>query len=391
MSLAAPLRRRILTPTTLVLATLVAIAAFFIAQRFMYGLGAVTNINPGYPWGIWVVVDIVIGTAFGCGGFALALIVYILNKGEYHPMVRPALLGGLFGYTLAGIAVIVDLGRYWQFYNLLLPWYAQPNSVMFEVALCVMVYVIVLWIEFSPAFMERFGFKKLKATLQRYMWLFIALGVLLPTMHQSSLGSVLLVMGTKLSHLWFTPWLPVLFVTSALAMGYAVVMFEAIVVSKTFRLDSEQPLITRLSRFVGLLMAGWLALRWIDLVVAGNAGLAFAFDLKATMFWIENLLLVFAVVVLLTPQLRADERMSFVAATALLLGGALYRLDSYLVGLQPVGNWSYFPSVSEIMVSIGIIAFEILLYLVFVKTLPVLPARHGAPYGAEDVPAQPAE
>ena len=142
---------------TLVLAALVAIALYFLAERFLYGLGAVANINSGYPWGIWVVVDIVIGTAFGCGGFAMALLVYIFNRGEYHPLMRPALLGGLFGYTLAGCAVIFDLGRYWQAYNMLLPWYAQPNSVMFEVALCVMAYAVVLWIEFSPAFLERLG------------------------------------------------------------------------------------------------------------------------------------------------------------------------------------------------------------------------------------------
>jgi len=142
----APLRRSLITPTTLVLAVVAAIGLYFIALRFFYGLGAVTNINPGYPWGIWVVVDVIIGTAFGCGGFAMALLVYIFNRGEYHPLIRPALLGGLFGYTLGGFAVIFDLGRYWNFYNLLLPWYAQPNSVMLEVALCVMAYVAVLWI-----------------------------------------------------------------------------------------------------------------------------------------------------------------------------------------------------------------------------------------------------
>lgn len=244
----APLRRNLITPTTLVLAALAAIALYFIALRLIYGLGAVTNLNSGYPWGIWVVFDIVIGTAFGCGGFAMALLVYIFNRGEYHPLVRPALLGGLFGYTLAGFAVMFDLGRYWHFYNLLLPWYGQPNSVMYEVALCVMVYVVVLWIEFSPAFLERWGLSGLKRGLERWMFVFIALGVLLPTMHQSSLGSVLLVMGSKLSPLWFTVWLPVLFVVSALAMGYGVVMLEATVVSNSFGLPSEHALISKLHR-----------------------------------------------------------------------------------------------------------------------------------------------
>ena len=368
----APLRRNLITPTTLVLAALAAIAFYFIALRLIYGLGAVTNINSGYPWGIWVVFDIIIGTAFGCGGFAMALLVYIFNRGEYHPLVRPALLGGLFGYTLAGFAVIFDLGRYWHFYNLLLPWYGQPNSVMYEVALCVMAYVVVLWIEFSPAFLERWGLNGLKRGLERWMFVFIALGVLLPTMHQSSLGSVLLVMGSKLSPLWFTVWLPVLFVVSALAMGYGVVMLEATVVSNSFGLPSEHALISKLSTVVGWIMVGWLVLRWGDLLYRGDVQLAFAGNLKAAMFWLENALMLAAVLVFLTPAGRASQRASFLGAAALLAGGSLYRLDAYLIGQQPISNWNYFPSVPELMVTIGMVALEVLLYLVFIKTLPVL-------------------
>ena len=368
----APLRRNLITPMTLVLAALAAIALYFIALRLIYGLGAVTNLNSGYPWGIWVVFDIIIGTAFGCGGFAMALLVYIFNRGEYHPLVRPALLGGLFGYTLAGFAVMFDLGRYWHFYNLLLPWYGQPNSVMFEVALCVMAYVVVLWIEFSPAFLERWGLNGLKRGFERWMFVFIALGVLLPTMHQSSLGSVLLVMGSKLSPLWFTVWLPVLFVVSALAMGYGVVMLEATVVSNSFGLPSERALISKLSIVVGWIMAGWLVLRWGDLLYRGDVQLAFAGNLKAAMFWLENALMLAAVLVFLTPAGRASQRASFLGAAALLAGGSLYRLDAYMIGLQPISNWNYFPSVPELMVTIGMIALEVLLYLVFIKTLPVL-------------------
>jgi Ni/Fe-hydrogenase subunit HybB-like protein len=368
----APLRRNLITPTTLVLAALAAIALYFIALRLIYGLGAVTNLNSGYPWGIWVVIDIVIGTAFGCGGFAMALLVYIFNRGEYHPLIRPALLGGLFGYTLAGFAVIFDLGRYWQFYNLLLPWYAQPNSVMYEVALCVMAYVVVLWIEFSPAFLERWGLIGLKRSLERWMFVIVALGVLLPTMHQSSLGSVLLVMGSKLSPLWFTVWLPVLFVVSALAMGYGVVMLEATVVSNSFALPSEHALISKLSTVVGWIMVGWLVLRWGDLIYRGDVQLAFVGNLKAAMFWLENALMLAAVLVFLTPAGRASQRASFLGAAALLAGGSLYRLDAYLIGLQPISNWNYFPSVPELMVTIGMVALEVLLYLVFIKTLPVL-------------------
>jgi len=368
----------VFTPLTFVLALLSLAAIYFIGIRFAEGLSAVTNLNAGYPWGIWVVVDVVIGTAFGCGGFAMALLVYVFNRGEYHPLMRPALLGGLFGYTLAGIAVIIDLGRYWQFYNLLLPGYINLTSVMFEIALCVMAYVIVLWIEFSPAILERLGLARLRRGLERLMWLFIALGIVLPTMHQSSLGTALIPLGPKLSPLYQTAFLPLLFVVSALAMGYGVVVAEATVVSKGFRLPSEHRLLTRVGRVVGWIIVAWLALRWSDIFVRDAAGYALAGDTAAFWFWIENLLALGAAAAFLSPAGQRSERLTFLGGLALLAFGSLYRLNAYLIAYTPaVPGYSYFPSVPEILVTVGIISFEILLYLTFIKVFPVLhvPAR----------------
>jgi Ni/Fe-hydrogenase subunit HybB-like protein len=372
VSNAAPLRRNRVTPMTLVLAALTAIGFYFIALRLIYGLGAVTSLNPGYPWGIWVVFDIFIGTALGCGGFAMAILVYVFNGAAYHPLMRPALLGGVFGYTLGAFAVLFDLGRWWQAYNFLLPWHWQPNSIMFEVGLCLLAYTVVVWIEFAPAILERFKWLALKRRLDRWMFVFIALGILLPLMHQSSFGTVLLAMSTKLSPLWFTVWLPLLFVVSAILMGYSVVMLEAAVVTQSFRLPSEHALLSRLSRVVGWLTVAWLVVRWADLIGRGVVDLSFAGDVKASMFWIENALFVGAALVFLTPAGRASQRASFLAAAALLAAGILYRLDALMIGLTPVGSWTYFPSLPEIMVTVGIISFEILLYLVFIKTFPVL-------------------
>ena len=183
---------------------------------------------------------------------------------------------------------------------------------------------------------------------------------------------MLLVMGYKLSPLWFTLWLPALFVISALAMGYAVVMFEATVVSKTFSLPSEHALISKLSLVVGWITVGWLLLRWADLFARDAVPLAFVGSISVFLFWVENALFLFAALVFITPAGRASPRASLLGAVALLAGGSLYRIDAYLVGYEPVTNWSYFPSMPELMVSIGVISLEILLYLVFIKTLPVL-------------------
>jgi len=196
-----PLGGKILTPTFLFCLFLFLISLLFIGKRFIYGLGAVTHMSDGYPWGIWIAFDVVVGTAFGCGGYALALLIYVFNKGEYHPLLRPALMASLFGYSLAGVAVVIDVGRYWQLYNIFLPWYINPSSVLLEVALCVGAYVFVLWVEFSPTFLTKPGTDKARSGLKKIMFIFIALGILLPTMHQSSLGTVMVIAGSKLSPL----------------------------------------------------------------------------------------------------------------------------------------------------------------------------------------------
>lgn len=200
----APLGGRLVTPVTVVLAGLTAIAGVILLIRFFFGIGAVTNVNDGFPWGIWIAYDVMVGSALACGGYAMALLVYIFNRGEYHPLVRPALLASLFGYTLAGASVIFDLGRWWNVWHIFWPGYAQINSVMFEVAVCITAYIVVMWIEFSPVFLEKLGMKDVKRKLNKLLFFFIALGVLLPSMHQSSLGSLLVVFGYQVHPLWQT-------------------------------------------------------------------------------------------------------------------------------------------------------------------------------------------
>jgi Ni/Fe-hydrogenase subunit HybB-like protein len=383
-----PLGGRIVTKPFLILGIFLLIAAFFILRRFLFGMGDVSHMNNGYPLGTWVILDVVIGTAFGCGGFAMALLIYIFNKKEYHPLMRPALLGGLFGYTLAGLAVMIDLGRYWNAFNLLMPWHANFNAVIFEVALCVMAYITVLWIEFwpaflermSPAFKERYRLDRLQAFLKQYMYVFIALGVLLPMMHQSSLGTVLLVLGYKLSPLWNTLWLPFLFVTSALAMGFGVVMMEATIVQRAFKRPSEAALLGRLSRFAAGLLAVFLVVRWVDVAYRGHLDLAFAGDWNGNLFLIETALFLVPLVIFLSRH-RFTQRWQFLGAICLLAGGSLYRFSAYMLAVRPGNGWTYFPSAPELLITVGIIGLEIMLFLLFFKTLPVLADHTAEPHG----------
>lgn len=366
-----PLGGRIFTPTFLFCLLFFIIALFILAKRFMYGLGAVTNMSDGYPWGIWITFDVVVGTAFGCGGYAMALLIYVFNKGEYHPLIRPALMTSLFGYSLAGLAVFIDVGRYWQVYNILLPWYLNPNSVLLEVALCIGAYVAVLWIEFTPAFLQKLGADKAKASLEKIMFIFIALGILLPTMHQSSLGTMMVVAGSKLSPLWWTPWLPLLFLISAIFMGCAIVIFEASATSVRYKIADESHMLSKLSGIFPWMIGIYLVIRFVDVAIRGHLGLAFKGDLLGNMFLLENILLLVPMGILFMPANRNNARMLFFSAILIILAGTLYRFNCYLIGFNPGGGWTYFPAAGEILVTVGIVSIEIMAFLWFIKRLPI--------------------
>lgn len=372
----APLGGSLVTPVTVVLAALSLAAAGVMAFRFVYGLGAVTNINDGFPWGIWIVYDVMVGSAFACGGYAIALLVYIFNRGEYHPLVRPALLASLFGYTLAGVSVIFDLGRYWNFWHIFWPGYAQVNSVMFEVAVCISLYILVLWIEFSPAFLDRLGMSAAKKKISKLMFLFIALGVLLPSMHQSSLGSLLVIFGSQIHPLWQAGFLlPLEYLMTAVLLGFAVVVFEATLVSLGFKRPMETSLLARLAKFIWGLLIVYLVVRIGDLVLRGAIVSAFRLTLEAFWFWIEMISFAIPAWLLAAPAGRGDPGRLFAAALFLMAGGFLLRINGFLVGYETGAGWHYFPSLPELVVTVGLIAFEVLAYIVFVKTLPVLPAQ----------------
>lgn len=367
-----PLGGSLVTPTTTILAALAATAAIILMIRFIYGLGAVTNISDGYPWGIWVVYDVVIGSALACGGYSVALLVYIFNKGDYHPMIRPALLASLFGYTLAGASVIFDLGRYWSAWHIFWPGYAQVNSVMFEVAVCITAYIVVMWIEFAPAFLEKFGLKDVKKKLNKVLFFIIALGVLLPSMHQSSLGSLLVVFGAQIHPLWQTILLPLIYLMTALTMGFAVVIFEACVASSGFKRPLEMYLLGKLAKVMWWMLSAYLIVRFADLIVRGALGTLLDVNIQAFMFIVETILFIIPLALLSKSENRKQPAKLFSAACFLILGGFILRINSFLVGYDTGAGWHYFPSVPEIMVSVGMIAFEILAYIVLVRYLPIL-------------------
>jgi Ni/Fe-hydrogenase subunit HybB-like protein len=215
-----------------------------IVARFIGGIGYVSNLTTARPWGLWIGVDVASGVALAAGGFTTAFLAHILGRHYYEPVVRPALLTAMLGYTFVVLGLLVDIGRSWAIWKPMLYW--NPTSVLFEVAMCVMFYLNVLYIEFFPSWWSgsRAGSTcpgrcprstaaggrpapLADASWPRIMWVFIIAGVVLSCMHQSSLGSLMLIAPTKLHPLWYTPMLPLLFLTSAIAVGYPMVVFEA--------------------------------------------------------------------------------------------------------------------------------------------------------------------
>ena len=380
---ATPVGGKLMTPAVRILLFIFTVGLALIIWRFTVGLGPSTGLNDGYPWGIWIAFDVVTGTALACGGYAIALLVYIFNKGKYHPLVRPALLTSALGYSVAAVGIIIDVGRPWFIWRIPLSvgkW--NLDSALLEVALCVMAYVMVLWIELSPAFLEKWedstntGLANFSRGLSKFMdkaliW-FIALGMLLPTMHQSSLGSVIMLAGPRLHPLWHTPWLPFLFLISCLGMGYAVVVMESTLSSRAFGRRREDKMLASLSGTISVVLFLFVAFRLGDLLLRGRGPLMISEGYLSVMFWLEIALFVIPAIMLAGSRGRARIGNLFRAGMMIILGGALYRFDAYLVAFNPGPGWSYFPSVPETLMTLGLVAMEIMIFILLVKSFPIL-------------------
>jgi Ni/Fe-hydrogenase subunit HybB-like protein len=376
----APVGGRLMTGPFKVLLTIAATGAAVMMYRFIYGIGSVSNLSNGYPWGIWIAMDVVVGTAIGCGGYAVGLLVYILNKGKYHPLVRPAVLTSLLGYGLAVIAVVIDLGRFWELWKVPLFVWRWSHSPQLEVALCVAAYTLVLMIELSPAWFEklragtasgtkRFAESALRILEKNFFWI-LALGLLLPTMHQSSLGTMMLLPGPKVHPLWFTPWLPLLFLVNCIIMGFAIVTLESTFSAVAFKRPRETRMLAALLHVAAWVSLGWVAFRLVDVAIGGKLGLlASGYGVA---FLAEVGLLVAGGLMLLSAERRAQATCQVRAAILLLTGGILHRINVYLVAFRPGSHFSYFPAVPELLITFGIIAAEVAIYIAVVKTLPIL-------------------
>ncbi len=396
--------RRFFTPGVWAVCAVALVGACVVLARFILGLGATTNLTDANPWGLWIAIDVACGVALAAGGFTTAFLVHILHRERYHPLLRPALLTATIGYTFVAVGVATDLGRWWAIWHVPLPNYWQPNSVLFEVATCVMTYLTVLYIEFLPVVCERFGGRVnlpgrlaalnrpaeaalgvLEASLGRVITVFVILGIVLSCMHQSSLGTLMVITESKLHPLWQTPFLPLMFLLSAYAVGFPMVIFESVLACRSLRLPPERDILGRLARIIPILLGVYFLARLMDLL--SRRALVHAFDgsREAWLFLAElSLGVVAPFAIFMSARLRRSVGWLF-AGASLVIGGVVFnRLNVFLLAYTPVyADTPYRPAWTEFAVTAGFIAIMVLIYRFIVLNLPVVEAlEHHAPRAA---------
>jgi Ni/Fe-hydrogenase subunit HybB-like protein len=349
-------------------------------RRFTGGLAASTNLSDAFPWGIWIGFDVLCGVMLAAGGFTLMAAVHIFNVERFKPIVRPTLLTAFLGYTLVCVALMFDLGRFWNIWHPLVMW--NPHSVMFEVGWCVMLYTAVLALEFAPVLLERLQLMPEQRvaraadaglrTLKLFALPIVVAGVLLSTLHQSSLGTLYLIFPTKLYPLWYSPLLPFQFFISAIGVGLAMTIFESHMSARHFGRHLELPLLRELGRILVVVLMLYGVLRFQDLYHRHALGLILVPRMETWMFLLEiALCLAIPLAMLLTPRIRNSERGLYVAAVITLLGFVANRLNVSLTGMEAASGVHYFPKFAEVAVTASIVAVGFAVFSVVTRYLPI--------------------
>src|SRR5246127_5582768 len=347
-------------------------AAGFYASvvRFTLGLGRSTNLNDQFPWGLWIGFDVLCGVMLAAGGFTLTAAVHIFTIKRLRPIVRPTILTAFLGYVLVCIALMFDLGRPYRIWHPLIM--RNPHSVMFEVAYCVMLYTTVLSLEFSPIVLERFNLQKPLKVVRAILIPLVICGVILSTLHQSSLGTLYLIVPEKLHPFWYSPLLPVFFFLSAIAVGLAMTIFESSMSSKHFGLQLELPVLQELGRVLVVVLGVYAILRFEDLANRHALGLALHPGYEMYLFWLEiALCIILPLVLLLQPKVRSSPNGLYFAAVLVVLGFITNRMNVSITGFEGSTGVRYFPKWSELAVTGMIIAAGFALFGLAVKYLPI--------------------
>jgi Ni/Fe-hydrogenase subunit HybB-like protein len=354
---------------------LLALALFGIGlsiYRLAAGLGPTTNMSDHYPWGIWITIDLFLIPVAGAA-FTISWLSYFLGREKYHSIIRPAVLAGLVGYGIVAALLFLDIGRWNQFYNILNPGLINIHSFLEEISLSITFYSLILVLEAAPIFLEKWNIQAPIKWINRGIFWIAGAGVVLSMLHQSSLGSMFLLMQHKLHPLWWSPALPLLFYFQAIYTGLGTAAIAITLVWRFLRIPMDRDLFRRLGQAMTLNLLLYAAIKFGDLMGAGKLHLLFQADPFAYIAWLELGLGVLLPLAILLSKLVGHSAGPFWAGVFALMGTFINRLMISWVGLAEPNPVGYIPSWIEIMVTVGLIAAGILVYSLVARYFRLFP------------------
>jgi Ni/Fe-hydrogenase subunit HybB-like protein len=362
-----------ITVWRVIFAAIMLSGAYATYLRVMYGLAGSTNLSDKFPWGLWIGFDVMCGVGLAAGGFTLVALVHIFNIEQYKPVLRPAVLTAFLGYTLVVVGLLYDLGRPDRLWHPLVMW--NPHSVMFEVAWCVTLYSTVLFLEFLPVVFERFGLHKPLAWIHRISVPLMILGVLLSTLHQSSLGTLFLIVPEKLYALWYTPILPLLFYISAIGVGLAMTIFESWHSSRAFGRALELPLLAGMARVLAVVMSVYLWIRFLDMSHRHVFGLLTQNRVETWLFGLEIALIAIPTVLLYQRRIRMQPGKLYACAVMVVFGFMANRLNVGITGMEAGSGVHYIPKWTEVAITLSIVAAGFAIFRFIAEYFPIFEAH----------------
>ncbi len=347
--------------------------------RLWFGLGATTDLSDRVPWGLWKILNMVAGVALSTSGFTVGLLVYVLRLKRFQPFLKPAILTAFLGYGCSCTALLLDIGLPQRFWHPMFMW--NDNSFLFEVFWCVLLYFTITAIELAPLIFERLRAEKVAHALHRAAFVIVIIGISLSSLHHSSPGSLFLVTPLRLHPLWYTPWLPELFIVSAMGTGLMVVVlvrilwahwYESGTASSREHTRAEMRQYRGLATIAAAVLAFYLVLKVSDLFVHGGWAPLLAGTWESWLYLVELVLTTVLPIVLLSlPWSRYSTAGIATAAASAAIGLALNRLDVGIFGYFRNARVTYFPSLVEWAVSLGVVVAAGLVFFFLAENLPI--------------------
>lgn len=343
--------------------------------RLAIGLGSTTNLNDYFPWGLWIALDVFMIPAAGAA-FTVSVISHFFHRHDYHKILRPAVLIGFLGYVSVVLILILDLGRWHQFYSILLPARINLHSFLEEVALSVTLYTMVLILELAPTILEKWNLEIPIRLIEKGIMIIGGIGILISTVHQSSLGSMFLITEHRLHPLWWTPILPLLFLLQALFGGLATAAIVVKITQEKLGMSLDKKFFARVGKLIRILLSIYLVLKVGDWLLAGDLGLLFSAGGYSLLSWAEVILgIILPLVILFSKAVNRPTGVLW-AGVWIVIGLFIYRVTVSWVGLMAPDWATYLPHWMEVMSSVGIVAGAVLAYIIIARVFNLFPEEH---------------